>query len=135
QAIFGSSGGGQHVTQIGLGAVGGTATSPTFIHNLSGNIIKFACGGGGGNCSGGPGGKGGGALYVECGGAWNFTTVNGISVAGTTGSNGSANGNGGAGGGGAGTFTALYNALSANTGTVNVSGGQGGTGTTTGGVG
>lgn len=97
-------------------------------------------GGGGGNSggstgpSGGPGGRGGGALMIECAGALNFTTTNGISVAGLVGSNGSnavdasSGGGGGGGGGSCGSFLCLYNTLTANTGSVNTSGGAGGVG-------
>lgn len=76
----------------------------------------------------GAGGNGGGGLYIECAGAWNFTTTNGISVAGKNGSNGSGttNASGGGGGGAPGMFLALYTTLTANSGTVNVSAGSGG---------
>ena len=75
------------------------------------------------------GGRGGGALLIECAGAWNFTTASGISVAGAapTGSlTGSAGSTGGSAGGGGGYFRALYNTLTSNTGTVTISGGTGG---------
>lgn len=110
-------------------------------------LIKYFfawCGGGGGgagarsdyppttNGQAGSGGNGGGCLIIECGGAWNFTTTNGISVKGANGTHGSqvSDGDdedvGGGGGGGGGFFYALYNSLTANTGTVIVSGGTGG---------
>lgn len=79
--------------------------------------------------SSGVGGQGGGVLVIECGGAWNFTTANGISVAGAAGGDGSGTGSygaGGAGGGGGGILLAIYKTLTANSGTVNVSGGVGG---------
>jgi hypothetical protein len=94
-------------------------------------------GGGGGQVSagngGGAGGRGGGSLILECGGALNFTTANGISVAGSTGSVGSTatsvGGGGGGGGGGAGGHALIvYNELTSATGTVNISGGNGGNG-------
>lgn len=96
--------------------------------------------GSGGNASSGSGGKGGGALIIECAGAWNFTTTNGISVAGQNGGNGTTanagNSNvGGGGGGGGGLFMAFYNSLTANTGTVTISGGTGGNGVGGGGSG
>lgn len=98
-------------------------------------------GGGGTPHVGGNGGRGGGALYIECGGAWNFTTALGISVAGVVGQAASAvssapdGGAGGGGGGAAGMFLALYNTLTANTGTINTAGGVGGNGNPGGGFG
>lgn len=112
---------------------------------------RIACGsggGGGGSASdaasqsgtggdGGDGGRGGGGLIIECAGAWNFTTSGGISVSGAVGSAGQngvrANtlrrGAGGGGGGGAsGMLLALWNSLTANSGTVVSSGGAGGVG-------
>lgn len=100
-------------------------------------LLIPGAGGGGGSSNNNPsspgvsgdGGNGGGALYIECGGSWNFTTANGISVAGKNGGNftGTTNMGGGGGGGGGGMFLAFYNTLIANSGTVNVSGGTGGT--------
>lgn len=95
--------------------------------------------GGGTAGTAGLGGAGGGALYIECGGAWDFTTASGISVAGADGtaggdatdiidSNDAATGGGGGGGGKGGTFIALYTELTANSGTVNISSGSGGDG-------
>ena len=84
------------------------------------------------------GGRGGGCLVIECAGAFNFTTASGISVNGKDGSDG-VDGPGsyrnvaGGGGGAGGFFLALYNTLTANTGTVTIAGGIGGdnsTGTT-----
>ncbi len=80
---------------------------------------------------GGNGGPGGGCLIIECAGAWNFTTANGISVAGQNGADGSSVGltdvaGAGGGGGGSGNFLCLYNILTSNTGTINISGGVGG---------
>jgi len=106
-------------------------------------VISPGAGGGGGASSsdsdasehGGDGGDGGAALLIECGGAWNFTTANGISVAGTNGGDGddvtdssNVNGCGAGGGGSAGMFIALYRTLTADTGTVDTSGGDGGDG-------
>lgn len=98
-------------------------------------FYKIACGSGGGGGggtglpSGGTGGRGGGGLVIECGGAWNFTTASGISVAGKNGTAGSGSDeSGGAGGGGGGIFLAIYNLLTANSGTITVSGGTGGLG-------
>ena len=97
--------------------------------------------GGGTGGSGGAGGRGGGALYMEIGGAWNFTTSLGISVAGANGSNGSNGtngggatgggaGGGGGGGGNSGMFVALVGSITANTGSVNTASGAGGNGGT-----
>lgn len=86
------------------------------------------------NIVSGKGGNGGSALVIECGGAWNFTTASGISVAGEAGGNADSTGAsndynaGGGGGGGGGYFLALYNTLTANSGTVTATGGLGGNG-------
>ena len=83
---------------------------------------------------GGVGAKGGGGLYIECKGAWNFTTTNGISVAGLAGSDATAtggacqSGGGGGGGGAGGMVLVLYGSLTANTGTINILGGAAGAG-------
>jgi len=81
--------------------------------------------------AGGNGGRGGAALVIECFGAWNFTgsiSVNGS--AGTAGGNAAAGaGSGGGGGGGSGGhLLALYNTLTANSGTATAAGGNGGAG-------
>jgi hypothetical protein len=85
------------------------------------------------NATSGAGGIGGGCLIIECGGALDFTTTNGISVAGQNGGTATDSTGGGAttiaggGGGGAGGLCVLlYNALTANSGTITVSGGTGG---------
>lgn len=120
------------------------------------NIVPGSGGGTGGSGgngtgttggAGGAGGRGGGALLIECNGAFNFTTANGISVAGlvgAVGSNGSdgtggggnsgSGGGGGGGGGAGGNVVILYNTLTANSGTINISGGAGGTSGNGGGV-
>lgn len=96
---------------------------------------------GGGGSQGAPGGTaglGGGAMFIECGGAWNFTVSNGIDVSGQDGNNGTggngfagglnSSGGGGGGGGCCGMFVALYNTLTANSGTIKAAGGKGGDG-------
>jgi hypothetical protein len=103
-----------------IGAAGGTGSR----QRLTGTT---------GNFTAGDSGAGGGCLIIECRGALNFTTTNGISVAGLlatpNGSQGTSDGNGfgSAGGGGSGGyFLCSYNSLTANTGSVTVTGGTGG---------
>lgn len=144
------------------GAVGSGGAANAYILDtyVKTKLLRIACGAGGGGGGtgggtvpisgvygnlGGAGGRGGGSLIIECGGAWNFTTASGISVAGGNGVNGGTgnsafySGGGGGGGGGGGTAIVLYNTLTANTGTITISGGtagSGGAGTNdTGGVG
>lgn len=84
----------------------------------------------------GSGGRGGGALIIECGGALNFTTASGISVAGSNAVAASGSSNlGGGGGGGGGCCGIFYNSLTANSGTITVSGGTHGTAVSGGGDG
>lgn len=153
------TGGGANPGGVGgtTGVIYNTTTKPFYLIEFSErfyrktiNVTPGAGGGGGGGGgsqigdgaashggNGGNGGNGGAALIIECGGAWNFTTTGGISVAGangangtnTTGSNTDACSAGGGGGGGAhGMCVAMYNTLTANTGTLTVTGGAGGTG-------
>lgn len=112
-------------TAIGGGGGGNnTATSSAILDDLSLRTINLAVGSAGGSSEEGTaGGRGGGALYLEVGGAWNFTGS--ISVAGIAGANGASSITG-SGGGGGGSFLALYNSLTANTGSINISGGVGG---------
>lgn len=127
----------------GAGGAGGAINSLAYqsanINMNSGKYDYIFVGGGGasgrnGTGTSGVGGNGGGALIIECGGAFNFTTSAGISVAGGTG--GTATGTNGGGGGGGGGFCGIfYNVLTANTGTITVSGGTGGGGNTVGGGG
>lgn len=136
--------------QSGVSSLGGAVPTSLIVTALSFNVTAFAhkypyafvgAGGGGGAAGNvvsgssvaGHGGRGGGCLILECAGAWNFTTANGISVAGEAGQNAVSQGsvsNGtvtGGGGGGGGYFLGLYRTLTANSGTVNKSGGAGGT--------
>ncbi len=123
------------------GGVGGVIFSSKdyytkIANDLYSKTIKIApgsggSGGGSGTATGGAGGKGGGAFYLETGGDINFTTTNGISVAGANGSAGGSSGEEGAGGGagGAGGMAIiLYNTATAVTGTINNKGGDGGNG-------
>lgn len=145
KSLFVTANGGQG----GQSAAGGTGGSNTAAYQPSVvtanpfaalHLIYVGGGGGSGSASrsstanptatSGAGGKGGGAIYIECKGYWNFTTTNGISVAGVVGSNATGPGGGqdgsGGGGGGGGSFVALYNFLTANSGSVTTSGGVGG---------
>ena len=102
------------------------------------HFIAPGSGGGGGSYAtgsassgtAGNGGRGAGSLIIECGGAWNFTTSGGISVAGANGTNGSVPSGGGCarggGGGSGGMVLVLYNTLTANSGTVTTTAGTGG---------
>lgn len=96
----------------------------------AGNLFLNAAGAA---ISTGTGGRGGGGLVIEVGGSFNFTTTNGVSVAGDDGTVGDPTSQAGAnrcaaggGGGGGGSCFILYRTLIANSGTVNVSGGTGG---------
>ena len=119
-----------------------TVTASTLISRYPHIFVGAGGGGGaaaagsGSTADGGAGGRGGGGLVIECADALNFTTTNGISVAGDNGSNASHSGSNyfvGGGGGGAGGFSLVtYNTLTAASGTVNVSGGTGGTGAASG---
>ena len=127
------------------GAVGTGGAVASFLYTSVSQVLNkyptafVGAGGGSGNANNGPdpgntatsgaGGTGGGCLIIECGGAWNFTTSNGISVAGQNGGNGSvtgANRASGGGGGGGGYCLVLYKTLTSNSGTIVVSGGTGG---------
>lgn len=143
----GADGKGILITVLGGGAnrassnVGGLATLKPGLTTLGHKFFMIAPGSGGGSgpSGGGPdattlsgaGGRGGGALVIECAGAWNFTTASGISVAAGNGGNASAGsdtqyGISGGSGGGGGCLLVLYGSLTANSGTVTVSGGSGG---------
>lgn len=125
------------------GAAAGGAIPTVSFANFSGSPTAFkyrsliGAGGGSGMAThttgsgevAGVGGRGGGGLVIECAGAWNFTTTAGISVAGkngTDGTGGAGTAASGGGGGGGGSLIALYNTLTANSGTVTISGGVGG---------
>jgi len=121
------------------GGAKGTSLPRIVSTAIAGKITQLTCGAGGGGAggssgtgagAGGAGGNGGSALYIECGGAINFTSSGGISVAGAAGSNGTAGNNaGGGGGGGGGVCIVLYLSATATSGTVTSSGGAGGSGT------
>lgn len=133
------------------GAVSTTVSLQSFVYTSLLSAYKYAqmlwvgAGGGGGSAynnsgsthsmTGGTGGFGGGCLIIECAGAWNFTTANGISVAGIIGGAATVTGGtnfiaGGGGGGAAGFCMAIYNTLTANSGTVTVTGGNPGANST-----
>lgn len=120
----GSGGGNAHSGISGNGGGGGASviTNGTAAGNTNVGTASNAS----------AGGHGGAALIIECGGALNFTTASGISVAGKNGTNGVATSDGGGGGGGGGVCIICYNTLTANSGTITVSGGTGGTNVTNG---
>lgn len=111
--------------------------------NIAGKSILFGAGAGGGDGAGsffggtaGTGGRGGAALVIECGGAYNFGASSTIKVNGGNGGNGSSDNVGGGGGGGGGTILVIYNTLTADSGTYVATGGTGGDpGTNSGGSG
>lgn len=132
-----------------VGGAGGAIYANKFLYtNTVQRLARLGfniCPGSGGGGGGGPGadtntsvgvagGRGGGALIIQCGGAWNFTgTINTSGSNGTTASaagttNGNSKGGGGGGGGAAGFFLGIYNTLTASSGTVTASGGTGGAG-------
>jgi hypothetical protein len=110
-------------------------------------VVPGTGGGAGGNGSGGgTGGSGGasaGALFIECGGSYNFGASSTIDASGSQGTAGTLSGGtcGGSGGSGSGgMILVLYGSLTADAGTYNVSGGAqlagtGGAGGTTSGGG
>lgn len=108
----------------------------------SSTLLGLPGGNGGGGSSGtgaggagGAGGLGGGGLYIECAGAYNFTT-GGFMAIGANGSAGVSNtqGGGGGGGGGGGNIFVRYGSLTADTGTYVTTGSSGGGGGSTGGA-
>lgn len=136
----------------GTGGTGGSASTAyagdysTTEYKLHNKIVAIACGSGGGGGGGGytsissaggdgaVGGRGGGAILIECAGAFNFTTGT-IDVSGVDGSdapdesNGDeASAGGGGGGGSAGMVFILYNTLTADSGTYTLDNGAGGDG-------
>lgn len=144
--VFGTGAGGGGAGSLGgAGGGGGSAMTTPGAYTLSQlkidtkspvYIIPGAGGGSGSNSSGGgvggAGGTGGSALYIECGGAWNFTGT--IDISGNNGVSGTGNMGGGGGGGAPGTMLALYNSLTASSGTVINIGGNGGNANGTGGA-
>lgn len=126
--ITGGGGGALSASAATGGSVSYYAGLPTAI---VANGLPFAVGtggggGGGGNTSlSGAGGRGAGSMYIECAGAFNFTTGT-INLAGTAGGNGAASFGAGGGGGGGGELLVLYGSLTANSGTITTTGGSGG---------
>jgi hypothetical protein len=139
-ALISTNGGGAPTTSVvGTGGAIPSAISipTTYYQVLMKYPIAFVGGGGssgaisngGTSTTSGVGGNGGGCLVIECGGAFNFTTASGISVAGANGgtaTEGSPTVAGGGGGGAGGLCLVMYGSLTANTGTITVSGGTGG---------
>lgn len=88
-----------------------------------------------GDSGSGTGGRGGAVIVLECAGSLNYTSATGISVNGGVGAAGTGANGGGGGGGGGGVVLALYNSVTATSGTITVAGGLGGAGSGTGGAG
>jgi hypothetical protein len=122
--------GGSHGSIVG----GAGGKSPLFFNQIYPYnrypIIPGSGGGSGGFNSGAytqVGGRGAGAIYIECGGSLNITSI--INASGSNGGNAPSGFiGGGGGGGGGGSVVIIYKSLTANTASVNVSGGTGGTG-------
>ncbi len=124
-----SGGGASNVVQT-IGGYGGPAVPyPNVFARLvlPGGNGSGASGGGSG-AGGGGGGLGGGALYIECAGAYDFTgVIDASGTAGTNGTTGAYSNYGGSGGGGAGgNILVLYSSLIADSGTYNLAGAAGG---------
>lgn len=121
-------------TQILCGGQGGSSTAGTngvgMFMGLNqapkGFPLMPGSGGGLGNSGASTPGIGGGALYIECGGAYNFGASSTIDFSGQAAVASGASP--GAGGGGAGMFIAIYASLTANSGTYTGTGGVGATG-------
>jgi len=140
--IYGLPNPGQNTYGI-LGLIEGGKNSGTDYTNAKGKgilsgfncivskALPLQCGAGGSSAyaaaslQGRAGGAGGGALYIECNGAYSVSgTLDASGVAGTNATGGDRSGHGGGGG----TIIALYTTLTSDTGTYNVAGGAGGTG-------
>lgn len=130
--IFGTAqtGGGAGIGNSTNASAGGV--SPAFNSAYAKYVKVFVMpgsgggGGAGGSASaGGAGGRGAGALYIECGGAYNCTGI--INAAGAAGSDAAGASGGGGGGGGGGCIVVLYYSLTADSGTYTVTGGAGST--------
>lgn len=123
-------------------SAGGQLLSGTVPSKLTARGLPLAAGAGGGGAAGGnnavsgapgAGGRGAGTLYIECAGAYNFTTGT-INASGTNGAAGAATFGSGGGGGGAGCVIVSCGSITANSGTYTLTGGAGG-GTTSGAAG
>lgn len=127
----------------GITTTGGTAGAAStgrllYALNPYGKNIKVGPGSGGAGGGDGvsgqtgqAGGRGAGALVIEVGGAWNFTTAVGISCRGSDGAaagTAATPGGGGGGGGAGGVCGVIYNTLTASSGTFDVCGGDGSAG-------
>lgn len=119
----------------GAGGVGGKKGGSTYFTPMNASLQPGSGGGGGGSgtnaaSAGGAGGDGAGALYIECGGALNFTgTITASGKDGGAGTyGGTQNGGGGGGGGGGASVLILWNTLTAKSGTISITGGTGGDG-------
>lgn len=118
-------GGGGAGSIAAAGGAGGATSSAG--NNAGGNSAGGGGAGGSSNASRSvpaDGGRGGGALYIECGGALNFTST--VYAKGLVGPNNSDDALGGGGGGAGGMVLVIYKTLTANSSTIDTSGGNGG---------
>lgn len=129
--LGGATGGGSGKNGVAYPSGGSctTTTAQVSFHQPF-NVVAGAGGGSGsvangGSGSSGAGGRGGGGLYLEVGGAINFTGT--IKTSGANGADGTGNSGSGGGGGSAGTVLVLYNTLTSVSGTITATGGNGGT--------
>lgn len=129
KAIFGQA----HGLTIGPGGGGGGGSTASHVDSYTSGTATITSG---------VGGRGGGALYIACGGTWNFPgTINLSGKAGTAGSivtnivqsGGEGEAAGGGGGGGAGSGMGACRTIGNNSGTRTVTGGAGGLSNNTGG--
>jgi len=124
----GGLGGSSTGSDAGGGGGGGANLTATGTTGATGGASGI------GNSNTSAGGRGGGGLYIECAGAYNFTTGT-ITAVGASGTNGAGQNTGGGGGGAGGSIVVRYITLTANSGTYSVAGGAGGTTADAGGAG
>ena len=120
----------------GAGGTGGSSNDLDI--TVIAKVVKLSCGGGGGGggigtgaggAAAGAGGRGGGAIYIECAGAYSCSgTLRTSGGAGADGGNSATGGNSGAGGGGGGASASGGNAGGNGSGVGTRDGGGGGGG-------